>query len=197
LNGDITDKDNWFDHWGPRGSRHLLNVSGIVDLPRGIQLSFISTFASAPPLNAIVSGIDFNGDGTSGDRLPGTTQNQLSRGVSKKKLVRLVADFNRDFAGTTTARGQTIPVLDLPATFDFGDSLISQDLRLSRAFKYGDRITMTVAGEVFNLFNFANLSGYSGNLRESSLFGQASTRVDQVFGSGGPRAFQVAARVRF
>jgi hypothetical protein len=51
-------------------------------------------------------------------------------------------------------------------------------------------------GEVFNLFNTANLSGRSGNLL-SSGFGQAKSRVTQVFGSGGPRAFQFAARLSF
>jgi hypothetical protein len=47
------------------------------------------------------------------------------------------------------------------------------------------------------LFNIANLSGYSGNLRETALFGQPTERVDQVFGSGGPRAFQLGARFEF
>ena len=49
-------------------------------------------------------------------------------------------------------------------------------------------------GEVFNLFNTANLSGRSGDVLG---FGQPTSRVTQVFGSGGPRAFQIAARVSF
>ena len=55
---------------------------------------------------------------------------------------------------------------------------------------------MTLIGEAFNLFNIGNLSGRSGDLLGPG-FGQATNRVDQVFGSGGPRAFQVAARVSF
>jgi hypothetical protein len=51
-------------------------------------------------------------------------------------------------------------------------------------------------GEVFNLYNAANLSGYSGNLT-SAGFGQPTSRVTQVFGSGGPRAFQLGARISF
>jgi hypothetical protein len=58
-------------------------------------------------------------------------------------------------------------------------------------------LKLNVFAEIFNLFNVANLSGYSGNLRETSLFGQPSSRVDQVFGSGGPRAFQLGARLTF
>jgi hypothetical protein len=56
---------------------------------------------------------------------------------------------------------------------------------------------LIVIGEVFNLFNIANLSGHSGNLVNSATFGQPTRRFDQVFGSGGPRAFQLAARVSF
>jgi hypothetical protein len=55
---------------------------------------------------------------------------------------------------------------------------------------------MTLIGEVFNLFNIANLSGHSGDLLGAG-FGQPTSRVTQVFGSGGPRAFQIAARVSF
>jgi hypothetical protein len=51
-------------------------------------------------------------------------------------------------------------------------------------------------GEVFNLFNVANLTGYSGILNQPN-YGQPSARVGQVFGSGGPRACQLAARVTF
>jgi hypothetical protein len=52
-------------------------------------------------------------------------------------------------------------------------------------------------GEVFNLFNTANLVQYSGNLNEPGSFGQPGARSDQVFGSGGPRAFQLGARLSF
>jgi hypothetical protein len=50
---------------------------------------------------------------------------------------------------------------------------------------------------VFNLFNTANLMGYSGNLLSPALFGQPGGRFTQVFGSGGPRAFQFGARASF
>jgi hypothetical protein len=51
-------------------------------------------------------------------------------------------------------------------------------------------------GEAFNLYNAANLSDYSGDLTKVA-FGQPTRRFDQVFGSGGPRAFQLGARVSF
>jgi hypothetical protein len=51
-------------------------------------------------------------------------------------------------------------------------------------------------GEVFNVYNAANLSGYGTDLT-SPAFGQPSARFTQLFGSAGPRAFQFAARFTF
>jgi hypothetical protein len=42
---------------------------------------------------------------------------------------------------------------------------------------------MNLIGDVFNLFNIPNLSGRSGDLYDAG-FGQATSRVSQVFGSG-------------
>ena len=55
---------------------------------------------------------------------------------------------------------------------------------------------MSLIGEVFNLFNVANLTGYSGVFNQPN-YGLPSARVAQVFGTGGPRAFQFALRLRF
>jgi hypothetical protein len=52
-------------------------------------------------------------------------------------------------------------------------------------------------GEVFNLFNTANLVEYGENIANSAEFGHPGGRFNQVFGSGGPRAFQLGARVSF
>jgi hypothetical protein len=84
----------------------------------------------------------------------------------------------------------------LPAHYEFGDPLLTQDVRLSRNFPLGEHTQLTLISEAFNLFNIANLSGRSGNLL-SRGFGQPKSRVTQVFGSGGPRAFQLAARIAF
>ena len=70
------------------------------------------------------------------------------------------------------------------------------DLRLTRTFVIRERVTLSLIGEVFNLFNHANLSGYSGDLTNTA-FGQATSRATQIFGSGGPRSFQFAARLSF
>ena len=51
--------------------------------------------------------------------------------------------------------------------------------------------------KVFNLYNHSNLTGYSGDLTNRATFGQPTGRATQVFGSGGPRAFQLAVRLVF
>ena len=57
-------------------------------------------------------------------------------------------------------------------------------------------IALSLIAEVFNLFNVSNLTGYSGVLNQPN-YGQPSARVGQVFGTGGPRAGQLAARLTF
>ena len=113
------------------------------------------------------------------------------------RLRALVAQFDSTYAGKTDATGRSIPRLTLPSQFSFGQSLQSLDLRLSRSFKVGERVRLSLLGEVFNLYNKSNLSGYSGDLTNSATFGQPTSRATQVFGSGGPRAFQLAVRVNF
>src|SRR5258708_33911699 len=55
-----------------------------------------------------------------------------------------------------------------------------------RSFVFRERWRLSIIGEVFNLYNKVNLTGYSGDLT-SAAFGQPTTRATQVFGSGGPR----------
>jgi hypothetical protein len=93
----------------------------------------------------------------------------------------------------------------------------SFDLRVSKQFSFGERASLLVIGEVFNLFNTSNILGvsntnYSGfanvlvrdsntpgaaGYLQSSSFGLPVTTAGGVFGSGGPRAFQLALRFSF
>jgi hypothetical protein len=165
-------------------------------LPWQLQLGFNFSYSSAPPFSAYVGGIDFNGDGTTGDLLPGTTVNAFNRGKGRADLERLVAQFNQTYAGTKDAQGTAIPPLTLPAHYSFGDNFHTLDLRVTRPFVIRARWRVSLIGEVFNVYNKANLTGYSGDLT-SAAFGQPTSRATQVFGSGGPRAFQLATRVSF
>jgi hypothetical protein len=116
--------------------------------------------------------------------------------MGRRDLERLVAQFNQTYAGKVDANGASIRKLNLPEQYSLGDNFHALDVRLSREFVLQERWRLILIGEVFNLYNAANLSGYSGNLANES-FGQPASRATQVFGSGGPRAFQLGIRVSF
>jgi hypothetical protein len=143
-----------------------------------------------------VGGIDFNGDGTTDDLLPGTTMGAFNRGLGRSDLARFVDRFNLIYADTTDPHGRAIPNLTLPAHYALDNNFNSLDLRITRPFVFHDRWRLAIIGEVFNVYNKANLTGYVADLTNSA-FGQPTSRATQVFGSGGPRAFQVATRVNF
>ena len=175
---------------------HILNFAGVVQLPRHFELGLNFSYSSAPPFSPIIGAIDFNGDGTTGDLLPGTVLGQFNRGLGKADLSRLVSQFDQQYPGTLDSQGRLIPRITLPGTYSLDHNFQALDLRLSRTFIFHERWRMSLIGEVFNLYNAANLSGYSTDLT-SAAFGQPSARFNQLFGSGGPRAFQLAARLAF
>ena len=85
----------------------------------------------------------------------------------------------------------------------FGDGFQSFDLRLTKSFKLSERLNVQAIAEVFNLFNVTNIRGVN-NINFSGFqnalghgFGAPSQTAGGVFGAGGPRAFQFAARVHF
>jgi hypothetical protein len=184
--------DDWFQNTGPLPTdiRHIFNLSAIAQLPAKLQLGLTYAYSSARPFSAYVGGVDLNGDGTQGDLLPGTTVNVFNRGYGRAELGKRVAEYN-------ITSGVTLPRLVLPANYAFGDDVQSLDLRLSRNFVLRERWRASLIGEVFNVFNQSNLTGYSGDLTNRSTFGQPTGRAMQVFGSGGARTFQLAVRVSF
>jgi hypothetical protein len=194
--------DDWFDNDGPLPSdlRHVLNVSGMVMAPWRFELSFNVSAHSRPPFAPYVLGLDFNHDGTSDDLLPGTRVNQFGRGLDKDDLARLVEAYNRDFANRVFSVGGTpvtaLPVV-LPPSYDFNDNFLTADVRIGRSFNLGSAARLFLFVEVFNLFNTRNLVDYGSDISNPATFGQPGAGSSQVFGSGGPRAAQVGARVRF
>src|SRR5262245_5398135 len=197
--GNGLDLDDWLSNRGPLPNdiTHIVNLAGVVQAPWRFQIGFNFSYASAPPFSAFVGGSDFNGDGTINDLLPGTTVNAFNRGMVRADLERLVAQFNQIYAGKLDGKRALIRSLTLPDNYWFNDNFQSLDLRLSREFVFEKQWRLKLICEVFNLYNAANLSGHNGNLTNVAAFGQPTSRATQVFGSGGPRAFQLAMRVSF
>jgi hypothetical protein len=205
--------------------RHRLTLSGVWQLPaytgesrllRALAntwtLAFISQTDSAPPLNTLLVGLDLDGDGTSRTLLPGTRYNSLGQGLSSDELRELVARYNADVEAATrrvtgpdgtvslirprTPFNQVITPIVLPDRFASGDSFVTQDVRLTRRVALTRSLRLDLIAEVFNVFNVANLTGYPGVLNQLG-YGQPTARAGQVFGTGGPRSFQLAARMEF
>jgi hypothetical protein len=196
VNG-VTDLDDYFASYGPTSARHILNVSALFDLPWNVQVGFISAMSSRSPAMPSISNIDLDGDGTSTEPIPGVDYNCFNFGCDQEDLAEAVAAFNAQYGGARDARGQPIAALTLPADYEFGDNFSSQDVRVTKTFNLGNTSKLAVFVEAFNIFNVANLGGYSFNLSNTSTFGQPTTRASQVFGSGGPRAFQLGGRLTF
>jgi hypothetical protein len=83
--------------------------------------------------------------------------------------------------------------------------VLSQDFRLAKTFTFVERYKFSVLAELFNTFNISNLTIGTYQLDTKAApgavqaysFGQATGRVAQTFGSGGPRALQLGARFSF
>jgi len=200
----------------PNDQRHRFSFSGVFQLPKGIRVSPIFTLASSVPVDILLP------DGSS-------RVCELERNAGGRQF-HTGAALNAALTKINAAGGSLCPNADpstgfkprvlVPLVRDdlkFGDSFSSLDLRVSKAFKVGERFTIEPIAEVFNLFNVTNVLGvsnvnYSGfnnvlvpdsndpsspGFLRSSSFGQPVSTAGGVFGSGGPRAFQFAARVTF
>jgi hypothetical protein len=188
----------------PNDQRHRFTFAGVFTLPYEINLAPIITIASGVPMDILVP------DGS--QRIP-----QLQRNAGGR-IFRSAAELNAFISEINAAggfAGQPLPLVSDSARFN--DSFNSFDLRVSKMFKIGERVTIQPIAEVFNLFNVTNVLGisnvnYSGfnnvlvrdsnnptdpGFLRSSSFGQPVTTAGGVFGAGGPRAFQFAARVTF
>jgi hypothetical protein len=143
---------------------HRLTMNGIVELPWGIRASLLSTHSSGLPQSIQVGSADLNGDGVTGDFLPGTHRGSLGRDIdSVDKLNTLIRQYNQTLAGKLSPRNQRNPYLfEYGPDVKFNDSYISQDLQLSKIIKIRERLKVEGTAQIFNLFNISNLVGAAG-----------------------------------
>jgi hypothetical protein len=174
----------------PNDQRHRFTFAGTVDLPAGFRLAPILTLASGVPVDILLP--------DASARLPGLQRNAGGR------LFRNASELNAYITRLNTNRAGADILPLAPADARFGDAFSSLDLRASRVFRFGESVMLEPIVEVFNLFNVTNVLGVSnvnysgfGNVLGSPTFGRPVTTAGGVFGSGGPRAFQFAARFTF
>lgn len=200
----------------PNDQRHRFTFSGVFQLPWAVRVSPILTLASSVPIDILLP------DGSS--RVCELSRNAGAREFhTGAQLNAALTQINAaggslcPNADPSTGFKPRVPLPLVRDDLEFGDNFSSLDLRVSRVFRIGERFTIEPIAEVFNLFNVTNVLGvsnvnYSGfsnvlvrdssdpgspGFNRSSSLGQPVTTAGGVFGSGGPRAFQFAARITF
>jgi len=187
----------------PYDQRHRLSLSGLVNLGRGFQLAGLWTMASGVPMDILMPSAQ--------TRVPTLQRNAGGRVITSANELNT---FIRDTNAAGGIGGEQLPLVSENARFN--DTFNSLDLRLSKSFAIG-RLRLEGLMEAFNLFNVSNILGLStrnysgfanalvrdsndptspGYLR-SSGFGTPVSTAGGVFGSGGPFALQLGARVVF
>jgi outer membrane receptor protein involved in Fe transport len=185
----------------PNDQRNRLVLQGVLDLPFGLRMSPLWTYGSGVPMDILYSGPNGN------TRVP-----ELGRNAGGRQF-HTGAELNAALANINAnggVNGVTLPLVSPNARFN--DTFNSLDLRLSKEFHLTERYTLQAMAEAFNLFNKANILGvnnadYSGFFNvlvpdstdptHSSRFGTPVSTAGGIFGSGGPRAFQLGAKLTF
>jgi Carboxypeptidase regulatory-like domain/TonB dependent receptor len=188
----------------PNDRRHRFTFAGTFELPAGFRVSPLLTLSTGVPMDILMP--------DASTRVP-----TLDRNAGGRRF-ETAAELNEYLRGLNASGG--IDGLLLPLVSDeaeFSDSFRSFDLRVSKVFPVGGHRSLEAIVEVFNLFNITNIlgvstrnyAGYANVLARdsqdssspgyltSSSFGKAVTTAGGVFGSGGPRAFQLGLRFEF
>ena len=205
LNGPI-DPNDLRREWGPTPNdrRHRFVASGQALIPGGFSLAALWTLSSGVPMDIMMP--------SGQSRVP-----VLQRNAGGRQF-HTAAELNSFITALNAGGGiDGVPLPLVADSAEFNDMFNSLDLRVSRPFTVGARVRIEPMLEVFNLFNTTNILGisnvnYSGfsnvlvrdsqdpshpGFLRSSGFGHPVTTAGGVFGAGGPRAMQLAARVTF
>jgi hypothetical protein len=202
--------------------RHRLTLYGEAQLPLGFSLAPIYTFGSGVPADTFLPGTA-NSAGASGSRLPLLPRNAIGREIKNSNQLNAVINRWNSLPACPAAypclAGGTLQTV--PTGINFFSPFSSLDLRLKKDIHLGENARLSLIGEGFNLFNETNIRGSSAanfSGRNISIgpyqpaqagppavpaqavqqnFYSAVSTAGGFFGSGGPRAFQFAARFDF
>jgi hypothetical protein len=182
---------------------HQFSIGAHFDLQKSLQVSFISHLFSPLPGTlrfqqssgaAEVLVTDWNGDGTTGDIIPGSNVGSYMRNIKASGLQSFINTYNSNTAGgAQTPAGQqliTSGVFSLQELQQIGGVmqplaaavpdpagmgwLKTFDIRLGWEHKLGERFTIVPSIALFNALNFANFD-LPGNTQNGVLnFGAGS-----------------------
>ncbi|MGB2679178.1 MAG: carboxypeptidase regulatory-like domain-containing protein [Candidatus Acidiferrum sp.] len=153
--------------WGPspNDERHHITVSGLYEMPWGLQLSPILQFGSARPYNLINSGNTLNTGGGTLNAVVVPTNNPTDWFA---------------FAGNNTGAQNCFYGLNgvtqacTIAKYDplRGDPFFELDLKLAKNIKLGEHVNLQLVAQAFNLTNRANYGNNFGlNIGSAATFG--------------------------
>ncbi|RMG03108.1 MAG: TonB-dependent receptor [Acidobacteria bacterium] len=134
--------------------RHRISVFGTIDLPRWlgkIRISPLFRFGSSAPFNVSAGGIDRNLDDINNDRP------NFDGDLSTIKWRKFGSAFPSDLASRFSLAPIGSPG-NLPRNAGKGPRLYLLDLRISRQFKFGDRMRFRPSIELDNIFNMTVFS---------------------------------------
>ncbi|MGI4755965.1 MAG: carboxypeptidase regulatory-like domain-containing protein [Janthinobacterium lividum] len=203
--------------------KHEVNFGGSMHVKYGLQLGIIGHFYSAPPTsltldtgsviqNGNIFQSDINGDGTTGDLLPGTLPGDYMHRVKNNTLQNAISGFNQSFAGKVTPAGQALlnaglmtqaqlnalggviqPIANLGSTrainnptFRSMDVNASYPIPLTR-FHEGVSLEPTIA--FYNVGNFGNYTSLPGTLLNTTNAGGTFNTTESTI--AGPNNFAV------
>ena len=201
-------------NFGPSGldRRHMLAFTPSFEFRRGPQLTMIAQLASPLPLSLYLpqqdgGGVageifrtDFTGDGTMGDRLPGTNLGTLGR-YTETSANGAISAYNLNDAGKLTSAGvalvnaglfsgqqlatlgavmPTIQPLNENATPTW---LKTIDLHFSWPIHLGERFVLEPHASAFNVLNLANFGG-PGQQLSGVLDGSPGTSFNNATRAG-------------
>ena len=150
----------------PNDQRHRLVLSGVANLPWKFHFSPLWTIASGVPMDIMLP------DGS--ERVPTMQRNAGGREFhNARELNTFIAKTNAG-GGVWVASENTYVML--PQVSDqarFNDSFNALDFRLDRTFTFGDRYSLKLMGEAFNIFHVTNILGTS-NLNYSGYYNTLS-----------------------
>jgi hypothetical protein len=199
---------------GPSGldRRHMFTFTPSFELRRGPRLTMIAQLASPLPLTLYLpqqygGGVageifrtDATGDGTVGDRLPGTNLGTPGR-YALESVSKAIAAYNNTYAGKLTPAGQVLvgaglfsaqqlatlgalmPTIQANNAGATPTWLKTIDLRFSWPFHIGERVVLEPHASAFNVFNLANFGG-AGRQLSGVLDGSPGTSLNNSTVSG-------------
>jgi hypothetical protein len=157
--------------FGPTGNdeRHHVTVSGMVDLPWGLQFSPIMIFGSARPYNPVSSENTLN--------TGGGTQNAVVVPISDPTNYLAFSDTTalpNDAAGGAQDCFYYTHQCTI-AKFNplRGDAFFQMDARLAKNIKIGERMNLQLHAQAFNLTNRANYgNNFHNDITDAESFGR-------------------------